>query len=131
MQLIEGRLGEDYEPRNVQVDLMEVAPGAFAIKLRSADGVIAEIPAEDSRSDGDADGGEDREPEEEEEGGGAREDALPSRERELTARVADAEAELEFVRDRASKLETELEQMQKNSTAPEITDESIKRPSER
>ena len=118
MQLIEGRLGEDYEPRNVQVDLTEVAPGAFAIKLRSADGVIAEIPAEDSLSDGDADGehgGEDREPEEEEEGGGARKDepaALPSRERELAARVADAEAELVFVRDRARKLETELEKMQ-------------------
>ena len=122
MQLIEGRLGEDYEPRNVQVDLMEVAPGAFAIKLRSADGVITEIPAEDSLSDSDADGehgGEDRGPEheveEEEKGGGAHEDepaALPSRERELIARVVDAEVELMFVRDRARKLETELEQMQ-------------------
>ena len=72
-QIIEGKLGKDYEPMNMQVDLTELAPGAFAIKLRSADGVIVEISAEDSPSDVDADGehgGEDGEPEEGEDGGG-------------------------------------------------------------
>ena len=114
MQLIEGRLGEEHEPRNVQVDLTEVAPGAFAIKLRSADGVIGEVPAENTPSDeNDDDGtgeheGEGGEPVEREEGGGAHEDepaAFPSREQELIVRVADAEEELELVRDRAHKLE--------------------------
>jgi hypothetical protein len=118
-----GRLGEEHEPKNVQVDLTEVAPGAFAIKLRSADGVIAEVPAEETPSDENAGDGEHEgdggEPEEGEEGGGEREDepaAFPSREQELVARVADAEEELEFVRDRARKLEAELEQVQDQIT---------------
>jgi hypothetical protein len=110
-----GRLGEEHEPKNVQVDLTEVAPGAFAIKLRSADGVIAEVPAEETPSDENAGDGEHEgdggEPEEGEEGG-----AFPSREQELVARVADAEEELEFVRDRARKLEAELEQVQDQIT---------------
>ena len=45
-QLIEGKLGEEYEPRNVQVDLVEVEPGVVGIQLRSADGIIVEIPPE-------------------------------------------------------------------------------------
>ena len=58
-----------------------------AIKLRSADGVITEVPAETTPSDENADDGtgehegEGREPVEREEGGGAREDepaAFPS-----------------------------------------------------
>lgn len=32
--------GEEHKPRNVQVDLTEVAPGNFGIKLHGADGVI-------------------------------------------------------------------------------------------
>ena len=98
-----------------------MAPGAFAIKLRSADGVIAEVPAENTPSDENADDGtcehegEGGEPVEREEGGGAREDepaAFPSREQKLIARVADVEEELELVRERACKLEAELEQVQ-------------------
>ena len=98
-----------------------MAPGAFAIKLRSADGVIAEVPAENTPSDENADNGtgehegESGEPAEREEGGGTREDkpaAFPSREQKLIARVADVEEELELVRERACKLEAELEQVQ-------------------
>ena len=36
-QIIEGKLGEDYEPMNIQVDIIEVAPCTFGIKLLSAD----------------------------------------------------------------------------------------------
>jgi hypothetical protein len=73
VQLIEGRLGEEDEPKNVQVDLTEVEPGAFAIKLRSADGVIAEVPAEDTPSDENAgDGEHEGEGGKPEEGGGER-----------------------------------------------------------
>ena len=105
-QIIEGKLGESYEPMNVQVELTEVAPDKISIKLLTADGVIVEIPPEDSvqdenpgrREDGEDDGG-----------GGAQEEAVTSREEELAARVADVEAELKSTQDRARALETELE----------------------
>ena len=47
MQLIEGRLGDEHDPRNVQVDLTEVASGIIEIQLCSSDGVITEILGED------------------------------------------------------------------------------------
>ena len=117
MQLIEGRLGEEHEPRNVQVDLTEVAPSIVEIQLRSSDGVIAEIPAEDRHGvDPEHDDGEPEMRElhaVEEDGGGARDDdRFTSREKELAARIADAEEELGSERDRARELEAELERVQ-------------------
>ena len=43
-QLIKGKLGEEYEPRNTQVDLLVVGAGVTRIKLRSSDGVIVDVP---------------------------------------------------------------------------------------
>ena len=51
-QMIEGKLAENYEPRNVQVDVVELGASATAIKLRDEGGVILEIPPEEeSRGD--------------------------------------------------------------------------------
>jgi len=51
-QLIEGKLGEEHEPKNVQVDVIELQPGVTAIKLRDEGGVIIEIPAEERSGEG-------------------------------------------------------------------------------
>ena len=49
-QLIDRKLEEYcYEPRNVQVDLIEQTDCQVAIKLGSEDGEIANIPAEESQ----------------------------------------------------------------------------------
>ena len=46
-QLIEGKLAEDHEPQNVQVDVTELATGVVEISLRDQDGLFAEIPADE------------------------------------------------------------------------------------
>ena len=116
-QLIERKLGEEHEPRNVQVELEQLASGGGGIRLRGPDGVILDIPLEgrahEEREIHNEDRGHESE-EEEDGGGGARHEdvAVASREEELTMRVADVEAELESARDHAHKLESELERVQ-------------------
>ena len=112
-QLIEGKLGESYEPMNVQVDLIEAAPGTLASRLRSADGVIVEIPPEDKADSEDQNatrkGLAKRRRLTTRKTAARRGGARTSREEELAARVPDVEAELESLRVRARELETDLE----------------------
>ena len=112
-QLIEGMLGEEHEPRNVQVELEQLASGGGGIRLHGPDGVILDIPLEGRAHQERYN--EDRGHESEEDGGGGarHEDvAVVSREEELTMRIADVEEELESARDHARKLESELEPVQ-------------------
>ena len=44
-QMIEGRLAEEHEPKNVLVDVIESAPDERTIKLRDEGGVILEATA--------------------------------------------------------------------------------------
>ena len=47
-QLVEGKLEtEQYEPKNVQVDVIELATGAIEVRLRNESGVILEVPADE------------------------------------------------------------------------------------
>ena len=46
-QLIEGKLGETREPRNVQVEVIDSAGGSMVIKLRDEEGIFMEIPADE------------------------------------------------------------------------------------
>lgn len=43
-QLIEGKLRETREPRNVQVEVIDSARGSMVIKLRDEEGIFMEIP---------------------------------------------------------------------------------------
>ncbi len=115
-QLIEGKLGEETEPRNVQVDMVEDAAGKVGIQLRSEEGVIVDIPLEERVTDEARETHEEElEAEEGEDVGGAShlEDVAVTslREEKLTARAADAEAEAAAARDRILELETELERI--------------------
>ena len=109
-QLIEGKLAEDYEPKNVQVDVTALQHGITTIELRDESGVLLEIPAEDGTEEGRKSDGEKSRSRsasvgpgtgDGEEAGGARV-VSASREEEL-------EGELESARDRIHELELELE----------------------
>ena len=116
-QMIEGRLAEDYDPKNVEVSVIELAPGVTTIELRGEDGLIVEISADEGARLGQEPSGES--PINEGEGGaGAREDSA-SREEELRA-------ELELARDRAHELEAELERVQEsNAHSMELLTEEV------
>ena len=51
-QMIEGRLAEAHEPRNVLVDVIESAPDERTIKLRYEGGVILEATASEEAGEG-------------------------------------------------------------------------------
>ena len=101
-QLVEGKLAEEYEPKNVQVDIIELEHGVTSIKLRDQSGVILDIPGDD-------------EPEEEREPGREGDRSRRSSEgeadgarEELTSREA-LMAQLREARDRVCELRSELE----------------------
>ena len=104
-QLIEGKLSEAHEPRNVQV---EFGPGVAEIRLRDEEGVIVEVPVEERTEEGLEPAiveGLAEEGEDDADGGGARgETAVTSREEVLAA-------ELESSRERARELAAELERL--------------------
>lgn len=96
--MIEGKLGEEHEPRNVQVDVCKLAPGLVTIKLRGENGLIAEVAANEEL------GGE-RESSEER----ARARSGSEGSEESGSGGAGLIAELESAQDRACELEAELE----------------------
>ena len=101
-QLIEGKLSEAHEPRNVQV---EFGPGVAEIRLRDEEGVIVEVPVEERTEEGLEPAiveGLAEEGEDDADGGG--ETAVTSREEVLAA-------ELESSRERARELAEELERL--------------------
>ena len=119
MQLIEGQLGEEHEPRNVQVDLTVVSlESSYVARMESSPTSQRRIGKEwtPSRSDGeperDGDGAGERnlEAEAEEEDVGGTCDCDWSQE-ELAAQVGDVEAALKSERDRTRGLEAELERV--------------------
>ena len=106
--MIEGRLAEAHEPKNVLVDVIESAPDERTIKLRDEGGVILEATASE---------------EEEENSGGA----CGARE-EPTLREKDLITELEAVRNRTRELEAELDRVIKDHQhSEELLTEEVSR----
>ena len=101
--MVDGKLAEEHELRNMQVDVIERGPGVRTIKLRDENGMFLEIPAggelEEERESGRAEA-KSRESSEEEPDG-ARDDST-SREELL--------GQLRAAYDRAHESETELGQ---------------------
>ena len=97
-QMIEGKLSEEHEPRNIQVDVIESAEGPV-IKLRDEEGIILDIPPEEELPESGS-GSElsDREG-----------DLRVERERTDDDREAGLEGELESAQARTGELELELE----------------------
>lgn len=113
-QMIEGKLAEDHEPKNAQVDVIEL-DGGVMIKLRDKNGVILEIPPEegDGKADGEAQPTSEGVSETEDEGSqreavsrGAR-DKVTSRMREL---------ELELAREHSEELKAENKRTEEENT---------------
>ena len=105
-QLIEGKLAEDHEPQNVQVDVTELAMGVVEISLRDQDGLFADIPADEGAGEEpERDGGEDA-------GEGGSRETPTSREEELAGL-------LDIARGRARELELELERVQETQRLAE------------
>ena len=106
-QLIEGKLGEEHESKNIQVDVIELQPGVTAIKLQGKGGVIIEIPAEERSGEGQPPGrGSRSRSTSEEDVGGAR--------GEPTAREAELMRQLESALDHECEMKLELERMQED-----------------
>ena len=125
-QMIEGRLAEEHEPKNVLVDVIESAPDERTIKLRDEGGVILEATASEEAGEGREPSGErshcESEEEEEDSGGacGARE--------EPTLREKELITELEAVRNRTRELEAELDRVIKDhQRSEELLTEEVSR----
>ena len=133
--LIEGKLGEDREPRNVQV--IVIGEGVI-VKLRDEGGVFAEIPADVGTTERpDRDGGEDgvypveEEEEVEEELTGMtssrhRDDMYAQEELELELELEEVKKQLETTQIEVKKLMEELEKTRESyERALEVKDQVV------